>query len=140
MVATSETLTMWHNYGGAMQKTITTLIDKFNSTVGREEGVIINVENVAANSNLDEELLMIANGDPGAADMPDIFTGYPTIASKFYEKGMLANLDNYFTKDELSRYVTAFVEEGRLSDGGLYVFPIAKSTEVLYLNQTRKAV
>ena len=53
-----------------------------------------------------------------------------------YEKGMLVNLDNYFTEDELSAYIDAFVEEGRLSDGGLYVFPIAKSTEVLYVNQT----
>jgi len=32
--------------------------------------------------------------------------------------------------------VDAFVDEGRLSDSGLYVFPIAKSTEVLYVNQT----
>jgi len=49
---------------------------------------------------------------------------------------MLANFDNYFTDKELAEYVDAFVEEGRIADGGLYVFPIAKSTEVLYVNQT----
>ncbi len=130
------TLTMWHNYGGDMQDTMDYLIDQFNSTVGKEEGVIINVEAISSSSELNKSLAMIANGDPGAPDMPDIFTGYPKNAMQFYEKGMLANLDEYFTADELSQYVDAFVEEGRLADGGLYVFPIAKSTEVLYVNKT----
>ena len=49
---------------------------------------------------------------------------------------MILNLDQMFTKEELSVYVDSFLEEGRLTDGGLYVFPIAKSTEVLYLNKT----
>ncbi len=130
------TLTMWHNYGGDMQATMDYLIDQFNSTVGKDEGIVINVEAISSSSELNKSLSMIANGDPGAPEMPDIFTGYPKVAMQFYEKGMLANLDEYFTTDELSKYVDAFVEEGRLADGGLYVFPIAKSTEVLYVNQT----
>ncbi len=130
------TLTMWHNYGGDMQDTMDYLIDQFNSTVGKEQGIVINVEAISSSSELNKSLAMIANGDPGAPEMPDIFTGYPKNAMQFYEKGMLANLDKYFTSDELSAYVDAFVAEGRLDDGGLYVFPIAKSTEVLYVNQT----
>ncbi len=130
------TLTMWHNYGGEMQSTMDYLIDQFNGTVGKDEGIVINVEAISSSSELNKSLAMIANGDPGAPEMPDIFTGYPKVAMQFYEKGLLANLDNYFTEEELSAYVDAFVEEGRLEDGGLYVFPIAKSTEVLYLNQT----
>ena len=59
---------------------------------------------------------MIANGDPGAPDMPDIFTGYPKVAIQFQEKGMLVNFDDYFTEDELSAYVVDFVAEGRLAD------------------------
>lgn len=130
------TLTMWHNYGGDMQATMDYLIDQFNSTVGKEKGIIINVEAISSSSELNKSLSMIVNDDPGAPDMPDIFTGYPKVAIQFQEKGMLANLDHYFTEDELNKYVDAFVEEGRLSDGGLYVFPIAKSTEVLYVNMT----
>ena len=130
------TLTMWHNYGGDMQQAMDYLIDQFNSTVGKEQGIVIDVTAISSSSELDKSLTMIVNGDPGAPDMPDIFTGYPKLAIQFWEKGLLANLDDYFTEDELSAYVDAFVEEGRLSDGGLYVFPIAKSTEVLYLNQT----
>lgn len=130
------TLTMWHNYGGDMQEAMDYLIDQFNATVGKEKGIIINVTAISSGEDLNKSLSMIMNGDPGAPDMPDIFTGYPKIAVQFEEKGMLANLDDYFTADELSAYVDAFIEEGRLASGGLYVFPIAKSTEILYLNQT----
>ncbi len=130
------TLTMWHNYGGDMQATMDYLIDEFNSTVGKEKGIIINVEAISSSSELNKSLSMIVNDDPGAPDMPDIFTGYPKVAIQFLEKGMLANLDKYFSEEERNEYVDAFVAEGRLFDGGLYVFPIAKSTEVLYVNVT----
>ncbi len=130
------TLTMWHNYGGDMQSTMDYLIDEFNSTAGKEKGIVINVTAISSSSELNKSLDLIVNDDPGAPDMPDIFTGYPKLAVKFQEKGMLANLDDYFTAEELSGYVDEFVAEGRLSDGGLYVFPIAKSTEVLYVNKT----
>ncbi len=130
------TLTMWHNYGGDMQQTMDYLIDQFNSTIGKEQGIIINVTAISSSSELNKSLTMIVNGDPGAPDMPDIFTGYPKVAIQFWEKDMLVNLDEYFTETELSAYVDEFVAEGRLSDGGLYVFPLAKSTEVLYVNQT----
>ena len=129
-------VTMWHNYGGDMQVAMDYLIDQFNSTVGKEQGIVINVTAISSSSELNESLAMIVNSDPGAPDMPDIFTGYPKIAVQFQEKGMLADLDGYFAEEELGGYVDAFIEEGRLSDGGLYVFPLAKSTEILYLNQT----
>ena len=129
-------LTMWHNYGGDMQQTMDRLIDQFNATVGAEEGIVIEVTAISSSSELDSSLAMIADGDPGAPDMPDIFTGYPKMAVRFQEKGMLSELGQYFTADELSAYVDAFVEEGRLSDGGLYVFPVAKSTEIMFINKT----
>ena len=130
------TLTMWHNYGGDMQQTMDLLIDEFNGTVGKEKGIVIDVTAISSSSELNKSLAMIVNGDPGAPAMPDIFTGYPKVAIQFQQKGMLANFDNYFTDKELAEYVDAFIEEGRIADGGLYVFPIAKSTEVLYVNQT----
>ncbi len=130
------TLTMWHNYGGDMQQTMDLLIDEFNTTVGKDNGIVINVTAISSSSELNGSLDMIANGDPGAPEIPDIFTGYPKTAIKFAENDMLVNLDKYFSDEELALYVDAFIEEGRLDDGNLYVFPIAKSTEVLYLNRT----
>lgn len=130
------TLTMWHNFGGDMQKTMDELIDEFNGTVGKEQGIIINVTAITSSAELQETLNMIVNGDPGAPEMPDITTSYPKTAVLFQQKGLLANLDHYFTAEELSAYLPAFIQEGRFGDEGLYVFPFAKSTEILYLNQT----
>ena len=130
------TLTMWHNFGGSMEQTMDALVDEFNATAGKEQGIIINVEVIASSAELQNALNMIINGDPGAPDMPDITTAYPKTAVQFQGRGLLANLDDYFTKKELSAYIPAFVDEGRFGDGGLYVFPFAKSTEILYVNQT----
>jgi multiple sugar transport system substrate-binding protein len=130
------TLVMWHNFGGEMQQTMDALLDEFNATAGKDEGVIVSVEAISSSAELQNALDMILNGDPGAPEMPDITTAYPRTAIKFQSKGMLANLDSYFSAEELSAYIPAFLDEGRLGDGGLYVFPFAKSTELLFVNQT----
>lgn len=130
------TLTLWHNFGGQMQTTMDELIEEFNRNVGKEKGIILNVTSVSGSAALQEKLTMIAAGDPGAPDMPDLTTCYPATAALLKEKGLIAALDEQFTKEELSAYLPRFLEEGRLSDGKLYVFPFAKSTEVLFVNQT----
>lgn len=130
------TVTMWHNFGGEMQTMMDSLIDEFNSTIGKEKGIIVNVTAISSSSELQENLNMIINGDPGTPELPDLFTSYPKTAIHFANKGMLCNLYNYFTEEELSEYVPQFLDEGRIYDNGLYVFPFAKSTEILYLNQT----
>lgn len=129
------TLTLWHNYGGIMRATMDELLDTFNSTVGKEKGILINCTSINSSAVLQEKLLMAAKGDPGAPDLPDITTCYPKVAITLAEKGLLVDLSEYFIKNELAKYVTSFVNEGRV-DGKLYVFPIAKSTEVLFVNQT----
>jgi multiple sugar transport system substrate-binding protein len=127
---------MWHNYGGQMKDTMDALIDQFNDTVGREHGIIINVTSIQATKDQNEKLAMIAAGDPGTPEMPDIVTVYPAVASSLADANLLAPLDNMFTEEELSAYIPSFIDEGRLSDGKLYVFPISKSTEALFINKT----
>ncbi len=130
------TLTLWHNYGGRMQTSMDTLVDEFNYTVGKEKGIIVSVTSVSSQADLHEKLTMIANGDPGAPQMPNLFVWYPKTALLLEDKGLIAGLDRLFTERELASYVPRFIEEGRLPDGDLYVFPVAKSTEVLFVNAT----
>lgn len=130
------TLTLWHNFGGQMQATMDKQIEEFNATLGKEKGIIISVTSISGSSSLQEKLTMIAAGDPGAPEMPDITTCYPATAALLVSKGLLAPMDGYFSNTELTDYLPRFLEEGRLPDGKLYVFPFAKSTEVLFLNQT----
>jgi len=130
------TLTLWHNYGAQMKNTMDNLVDEFNETVGTENGIIISVTSISSSAVLHEKLMMAANGDPGAPSLPDITTGYPKTAVNLAAKGMLADLDQFVSPSELDAYIPQFIEEGRLSDDKLYIFPTAKSTEVLFVNET----
>lgn len=130
------TLTLWHNYGGQLKETMDNMVDEFNDTVGAEKGIIINVTSISGSATLHEKLSMAANGDPGAPPLPDITTTYPKTALILAEKGMLADLNEQFSEQELSAYIPEFIDEGRLEGKHLYVFPTAKSTEVLFLNKT----
>ncbi|MGI6328843.1 MAG: extracellular solute-binding protein [Dethiobacteria bacterium] len=129
-------LTIWHNYGGQMKNTMDEMIDEFNETVGAENGIILSVTSISSSAALHEKLTMAANQDPGAPDLPDITTAYPKTALILANKGLLADIGEQFTDEELAAYVPRFLEEGRLTDDKLYVFPTAKSTEVLFVNKT----
>lgn len=119
-----------------MKNTMDVLIDEFNDTVGKEKGIIVNVTSISSSATLQEKLIMAANDEPNAPEFPDITTLYPNTALMLAEKGLLTDIETLFTEEELSRYINKFVDEGRLLDGGLYVFPTAKSTEVIFLNMT----
>lgn len=130
------TLTLWHNYGGQLKETMDEMIDEFNETVGAKNGIIISVTSISGSAALHEKLTMAANGDPGAPLFPDITTAYPKTALMLAEKGLLADLNQQFSPQELTAYIPEFLQEGRLKGDSLYVFPTAKSTEVLFVNRT----
>ncbi len=130
------TLTIWHTYVEGMRDSFDSLVSEFNSTVGAENGITVTVTAIANASVINEQLIASANRDPGASEMPDMAVVYPKIAVTLAEKGALANLDEQFSADELADFVPPFVEEGRLGGDTLYLLPVAKSTEVLYLNRT----
>ncbi len=130
------TLTLWHNYGGQMKDTMDQMVDEFNETLGAETGVAINVTSISSSSTLHEKITLAVNHDPGAPSLPDITTAYPKTAIKLKEKDLLVDLTQYFTDEELLEYIPHFIEEGKLDNEGLYVFPTAKSTEVLFVNTT----
>lgn len=127
-------LTMWHVYGSQTESPLNTAIDRFNSTVGKENGVAINVVSVTSSSAIDKALAASANGEPGAEELPDLFTAYPRVAEIVGTDKLLA-WDNYFTKEELAVFHSEFLSEGYF-DSGLLMLPIAKSTEAFYLNKT----
>lgn len=130
------TLTIWHNFGAQMKNTMDMMVDEFNATVGAKEGIVLSVTSISSSADLHEKLTMAAYGDPGAPELPNITTAYPKTALILGEKELLVDLDSFFTQEELAEYVPRFLEEGRLQDGKLYVFPFAKSTEVLFVNKT----
>lgn len=72
-----------------------------------------------------------------AALPPDIFATYAETAYVVDQLDGLADMSKYFTDEELDEYIDGYIEEGEFAgDGSLKIFPTAKSTEVMILNDT----
>ncbi len=130
------TITFWHNYGGQMKTLMDDLVSEFNRTEGADRGIIVSVTAIAGSKELHDMLVTSAGKQPGALALPDLTTAYPKTAVLLQEKNLLTDFTEYFSQKELDAYVADFVAEGYLGEKGLYVFPIAKSTEVLFVNRT----
>ena len=125
------TLTMWHVYGEQADSPMNRLIDEFNETVGMEKGIIINVTAMSNASKIGEKLLDAQNKVPGSAEMPDLFFAHKSNALGLGTDNLL-DWKEYFSEKELSAYVPGFLEDGT-ADGKLPVFPVSKSTHLLFI-------
>lgn len=128
------TLNMWHVYGSQTKSPLNDAIQRFNETEGKQKGVIVKVVSVSNSSAIDRALLASAAKEPGSVPMPDLFTAYPRIMTKLDTK-LLLPWEQYLTKEDLAIYRHDFLKEGYYKEH-LYMLPIAKSTELLFLNQT----
>lgn len=127
------TITIWHVYGNQTNSPFNDLIDKFNASEGKKQGVIVKVESVSSSNVIDKALYASAKGDPGAAPLPNLFTAYPRVIDNL--EGKLLHWNEYLTQDDLKVYKPEFLAEG-YKGKELYMLPSAKSTELLFLNQT----
>ena len=114
-------ITLWHNYGGQMEETMNELVDEFNSTAGKEQGIIVNITSVSSSSALYDKIVASADGIPGSSELPNITTGYPKSAIVLMENDKIVDLIDYFSQEELDQYLPRFIEEGIIS-GKLVVF------------------
>ena len=128
------TLTMWHVYGSQTKSPLNDVIDEFNDTEGRANGVTVNVVSVTSSSAIDQALSASANGEPGAEELPDLFSAYPRVA-EIVGTDQLLCWNHYFSEEELAPFRDEFLAEGYF-DEQLLMLPIAKSSEGLFLNQT----
>lgn len=132
---TPTTITVWHVYGGQTDSPLNDLIDQFNQTVGKEQQINVQVTSVSNSNTIHELVLAAANGEPGAAELPDIFSSYPKTVMALPDDSILVDYRDYFSEEELSAFIPAFVEEGTVNDR-LVVLPVAKSTEIMFINET----
>ncbi|MBQ9953825.1 MAG: extracellular solute-binding protein [Eggerthellaceae bacterium] len=128
------TISLWHVYGSQTESPLNDLVAEFNATIGAEEGIVVNVTSVTDSDSIDEALAAAANDEPGSAALPDLFTAYPRVLDIVGFERLLA-WDEYLSPEELEAYVDGFVAEGYFG-GALLMLPIAKSTEMLFLNET----
>ena len=130
-------LSVWTYYNGDQLESFNKLVDTFNNTVGKEK--IITVESYSQGSvnDLETQVMAAAQGKVGASAMPNIFMAYADTAYALDQMGELADLAPYFTDEERAAYVDSYLTEGDFDDSGsIKIFPVAKSTELLFLNDT----
>lgn len=131
------TIVVWHYYNGHIKEQFDSLVNEFNETIGIEKGIVVDAQSVGDVQKLAESVFNAANKTLGAQPMPDIFAAYPDNAFRVHQLSPLVDLRDYFSKEDLSKYLPAFLEDSSFEENdALYVLPIAKSTENLYINNT----
>lgn len=128
---------IWHYYNGSLQNSFDKMVERFNSTVGAENGITVTAHSRGSISELEAAIRSSANKEVGSEKLPNIFASYANTVCEIQKTGLLASLDPYFTPEEQSEYIDSYIEEGRIGgEGELYIFPIAKCTETFMLNKT----
>lgn len=128
------TLTMWHVYGSQTESPLNELIDEFNRTEGKTKGVSVSVVSVSNSTEIDAALIASADHEPGSVALPDLFTAYPRVAEKIGTDRLL-DWKTCLDDKTLAQYVPDFLEEGMFGEQ-LLMLPIAKSTELCFVNKT----
>ena len=130
-------ITVWTYYNGDQLESFNKLVDQFNETTGREKGIRVKSASQGSMSDLETNVMDAAQGKVGAAAMPNIFSAYADTAYALDQMGMLVDLSQYLTEDERTQYVQGYLDEGDFDgDGSMKIFPVAKSTELMFLNET----
>lgn len=128
-------LTMWHVYGEQADSPMNRLVEEFNCTEGKQKGIIINVSLMSSTAQIGEKLLTAQSNEVGAMEMPDLFFCHNNNAEELGAENLL-NWKDMFTDEELSTYVPDFLEDGMV-DGNLSVFPVSKSTHLIFIAGTQ---
>lgn len=129
------TISIWHVYGAQTDSPLNDLIDEFNETVGAENGIRVEVTMVSNNKNIHKDILAASNFDPGAPALPDIFVAYPSTVMAMPDENILVDYRDYFSEEEIEKFIPSFVEDGTVNER-LVCLPVAKSTELLFINKT----
>lgn len=128
---------LWTYYGGAQLQAFDALVAEFNTTVGKEKGIVATSVSQGGVDNMAKAITASAQGDVGANAMPDAFLSYPNTAQVVNELGRVADLSSYYTNEEKAAFIEGFLAEGDLDgNGSLKIVPCSKSTETMQINMT----
>ena len=131
------TITVWTYYNGDQLETFNRLVEEFNDTVGRERNIEVIASGQGSVNDLETNVMNAAEGKVGAEALPNIFSAYADTAYAIDRMGLVVDLAPYLDEKEREKYIEAYLEEGDFDgDGSIKIFPTAKCTELLFLNDT----
>ena len=130
-------ITIWTYFNGEQLEAFNALVDEFNSTVGKEQGITVESSSHGSVTDLENNVLASAEGKVGAEAMPNIFSAYADTAYALDEMGQIADLSDYLSEEDRAAFIEDYLSEGDFSgSGSIKIFPVAKSAELLFLNET----
>lgn len=131
-------IVLWHYYNDLQKESLDQIIAEYNQTEGAEKGITVEAYSQGSITELSNKMDLIVNDSTNQVEMPNMFMAYRDMASKIWRNKpeLLVDCGRYFSQEDLSQYYEAYVQEGYFGDG-LYIIPVAKSTELLMMNQTR---
>ena len=130
-------ITVWTYYNGDQLESFNSLVNQFNETVGAQKGIKVSTESQGSVNDLETSVMDSAEGKVGAAAMPNIFSAYADTAYALDQMGMVVDLAPCLTEEEKAQFVEGYLSEGDFGeDDSIKIFPVAKSTELLFLNDT----
>lgn len=128
---------VWTYYNGDQLESFNSLVNQFNETVGAQKGIKVSTESQGSVNDLETSVMDSAEGKVGAAAMPNIFSAYADTAYALDRMGMVVDLAPYLTEEEKAQFVEGYLSEGNFGeDDSIKIFPVAKATELLFLNDT----
>lgn len=130
--STGETVevTFWYAYG---QDYIEDAVERFNESVGAEEGITVTAEYQGTYSDVHQKLQAAYI----AGTAPELSVVEIAETRRFAEGGMIVSLDEYV--DEYGFDIDDFYEgflENCYVDDVLYAIPYLRSTSIMYMNNT----
>ena len=130
-------ITIWTYYNGSQLESFTAAVKTFNDTVGKEKNIVVDAFSQGSVNELETSVTKSAEGKVGAEPMPNIFSAYADTAYALDKMGLLVDISPYLTEAERAAYIDGYLTEGDFGQtGSIKIFPVAKSTELLFLNAT----
>jgi len=130
-------LTVWTYYNGEQLGAFNEAVEAFNATVGKDKNIVVSTSSLGSVNDLEQNVMDAVQGKVGAQEVPDIFSAYADTAYAVDSLGCVADLSPYLTEKDRKEYIESYLSEGDFrDDGSIKIFPVAKATELLVVNDT----
>ena len=124
-----RTVTIWHCAQGANAGVFSVLTESFNSTVGKEEGIVIN----SIYQGKAGDVLTSVNAAAGTGNLPDIAMMDATAATDMDPSDYIVTVDQLGID---TKYILPCGISSYTSDKGLLALPFNASALLYYYNKT----
>ena len=132
------TLTLWHYYSCSQKQAFDELVDEFNETQGKKQGISVDAVAKGSISNISADLKSSLEKKVNAPELPNIFAAYGDTAEDMEKAEKLVSINAYMSDEEMAEYVDDYMKDGILHNhDDVNIFPIAKATEVMVINKNK---